>query len=95
MVGARFGIGVDGDRTRPEFFSTHPCKVDGGFSVHARRGGHIPVQLIARYNPHALMFPFGNIVLGVMMVVIFMIMIVVMGVHLFDYLFFNKLLLNL
>ena len=38
-----FGVGMDGDCARPKFFSTHSCKVDGCFSVHARGGGHIAV----------------------------------------------------
>jgi hypothetical protein len=57
VVGARFGIGMDGDGACPEFFGTYARKVDRGLSVHAGRGGHIAIELIAWHHPHTIVFP--------------------------------------
>jgi hypothetical protein len=92
MVRARFGIGMDGDCTRPEFFSTYARKVDGCLSVHAGRGGYIAVQLIARNNPHTLVFPFGRAMFRV--VVIMIVLMVVVCAHWENYLLFNYWLVN-
>lgn len=64
------GVGMDGDCACPQFFGAHPCEVNGGLSVHAGCGGHIPVQLIAGNYPDSFVFPFGNIVFVMMVLVI-------------------------
>jgi hypothetical protein len=70
VVGASFCIGVDGDRTGPQFFSSNPRKVNGSFPVHAWCGGNIAVQLIACHNSHALMFPLAWLIFFMVMRVI-------------------------
>jgi hypothetical protein len=56
-MSAGFGICVYGDRACPKFFRANACKVDGGFSVHAWRRGHIAIQLVAWHNSNAVVFP--------------------------------------
>ena len=95
MVGTGFGIGMDGDGARPQLFRTHTREIDRCFSVHAGRGWHIAIQLIARHHTHAVMFPGSMAVvmtLGWGMRMMFWIAWVVMT-HV-DYLFLNYLLFN-
>lgn len=40
-----FGVGLNRDGTDPKFFSTHSCKVNSYFSIHAKRRGYIAVEL--------------------------------------------------
>ncbi len=39
MVGARFGVGINGDGTRPELLCAHAREVDCGLAVHAGCAG--------------------------------------------------------
>ena len=95
MVGASFGVGMDGDCACPQFFCAHSREIDGCFSVHTGCGGYIAVQLIAGHHTHAVMFPWCMAVLMFIRMAVGMgFLIVVMMMAHINYLFLNYLLFN-
>src|SRR5882757_6862777 len=58
VMRAGLGIGLDCNRTRPDFLRAGAGEIDGDLAVHARRLRRIAVERMARDHAHAIKFPF-------------------------------------
>ena len=59
MVRARFRLGMDHDRPRPELFCASPRVRDGRGTVHAERLRGVDVELVRVQHANAVMLPLG------------------------------------
>src|SRR5262245_40211530 len=61
MVRAGLGIGLNANRACPNFLRTDAGKIDGGFTLHARRLGCVWIECMTRDYTNAIILPFRGV----------------------------------
>ena len=57
VMSTGLGIGVNGNRARPQLIRTGACMCDGSSPIHARRLWRVGIELVSADNLHAMLAP--------------------------------------